>query len=255
MHFPAAIKKSHLVFYKKYTGRFIRKAKKIITVSAFSAKDINKHYPAAKEKMNIVYNGVRTIFSPTGEDKKTAVKNKFTEGKEFFLYAGSVHPRKNLVNLLKAYSIFKKRLQSGLKLVICGRLAWKNETFLEDLASYKYRDDVIMTGYLPDKELTELMGAAYAFVYPSLYEGFGMPVLEAMRAGIPVITSTHSAMEEICGDAALYADPASPASIAEKMMLIYKDEGLKNKLVDKGRSRQAQFSWDKTADQIWEILQ
>src|SRR5690606_32023968 len=138
--------------------------------------------------------------------QKENVKLKFTDGKEFFLYTGAIHPRKNLINLLKGFSVFKKRLQSNFKLVIAGRLAWKYESFLNDIKSYKYRQDIILTGYIPEEDLADLTGSAYAMIYPSLFEGLGVPVLEAMQSGTPVITSEGSAMQEVAGDAAIYAD-------------------------------------------------
>ena len=254
LHYPAGIKRSHLHFYKKYTPQFLKKAERIATVSAFSREDMIKQYAVPAEKIDIIPNGVNEYFRPLHDAGRREVKNKYTEGKEYFLYTGSIHPRKNLINLLKAFSIFKKRQQSGMKLVLTGRLAWKYESFLNSLESYKYREDVLMTGYLPTKELVRVMGAAYVFVYPSLWEGFGMPVTEAMRCEVPVITSSGSAMSEIAGEAALYADPQDPGSIAEKMMLIYKDENLRKDLIVKGREAVAYYNWDKTAALLWNCI-
>ena len=141
-----------------------------------------------------------------------------------------------------------------MKLVLAGRLAWKYDSFLEKMKSYKYREDVILTGYLEEDELVKIMGAAYALVYPSFLEGFGVPVLEAMQCNVPVITSSHSAMEEIAGDAALYTDPASYEDIAEKMMQVYKDEKLRKELIMKGKLITPQFSWDKTAALLWQAI-
>ena len=121
-----------------------------------------------------------------------------------------------------------------MKLVLAGRLAWKYESFTESLKSYKYRDDVILTGYLPEEELAGLTAAAYAMVYPSLYEGFGLPVAEAMQSGVAVITSSNSAMQEIAGEAALYADPTDINAIADQLKRIYKDETLRSELTVKG---------------------
>ena len=141
-----------------------------------------------------------------------------------------------------------------MKLVLAGRLAWRYDSFLKDLHSYKYRNDVVVTGYLEDEELFELLGAAYAFAYPSLFEGFGIPVIEAMASGIPVITSANSAMQEIAGDAALYFNPGEPSSIAEKMMLIYKDENKRNELIQKGLQHCQTYTWQKTADKLWQTI-
>lgn len=142
-----------------------------------------------------------------------------------------------------------------MKLILAGRLAWKYESFEKDLRSYKYRDDVVMTGYVEENELVKIIGAAYGMVYPSLFEGFGVPVLEAMRCEVPVITSANSAMQEIAGDAALYADVTSPADIANQLMLLYKDEKLRKELIQKGRIIAREYTWDQTAGLLWQCIQ
>ena len=254
LHYPSAIKKSHLLFYKRYTPKFLGKAISIATVSEFSKKDIIAQYGTDAKKINVVYNGVKEIFNPINNEAKATIKNKYTDGKEYFIYAGSIHPRKNLITLLKAFSVFKKRQQTNMKLVLAGRLAWQYESFEKDLKSYKYRNDVVLTGYVEDAVLADIIGAAYALVYPSLFEGFGVPVLEAMRCDVPVITSADSAMQEIAKDAALYADANSHTDIANKMMLLYKDENLRKELILKGRQIVKQYSWDKTATLLWQSI-
>ena len=255
LHYPSAIKKSHLLFYKRYTPKFLGKAISIATVSEFSKKDIIAQYGTDAKKINVVYNGVKEIFNPINNEAKATIKNKYTDGKEYFIYAGSIHPRKNLITLLKAFSVFKKRQQTNMKLVLAGRLAWQYESFEKDLKSYKYRNDVVLTGYVEDAVLADIIGAAYAQVYPSLFEGFGVPVLEAMRCDVPVITSADSAMQEIAKDAALYADANSHTDIANKMMLLYKDENLRKELILKGRQIVKQYSWDKTATLLWQSIE
>ncbi|HMK25431.1 MAG TPA: glycosyltransferase family 1 protein [Chitinophagaceae bacterium] len=251
LHHPSFIKRSHLLFYKKYTPKFLEKAKTIATVSEFSKKDILAHYNTEPGKIDVVFSAARDIFHPASEEEKIVVKNKYTDGKEYFLYAGAIHPRKNLMNLLKAFSVFKKRQQTNMKLILAGRLAWKYGSFTESLKTYKYRNDVLMTGYVQEEELVKITGAAYGLIYPSLFEGFGVPVLEAMQSDVPVITSADSAMQEIAKDAALYADATSYTDIADKMMLLYKDENLRKQLIEKGRQAARQYSWDKTADLLW----
>lgn len=255
LHYPSTIKKSHLLFYKRYTPKFLGKAISIATVSEFSKKDIIAQYGTDAKKINVVYNGVKEIFNPINNEAKATIKNKYTDGKEYFIYAGSIHPRKNLITLLKAFSVFKKRQQTNMKLVLAGRLAWQYESFEKDLKSYKYRNDVVLTGYVEEAVLAEIIGAAYGLVYPSFFEGFGVPVLEAMRCDVPVITSADSAMQEIAKDAALYADANSHTDIANKMMLLYKDENLRKELILKGRQIVKQYSWDKTATLLWQSIE
>ena len=254
LHYPDFIKRSHLRFYKKYTGKYLEKASVVATVSDFSKQDILSNYNVNPAKVNVIYNAAREIFNPIDDEEKTRVKERYAGGKEYFLYTGAIHPRKNLMNLLRAFSLFKKRQESNFKLMLAGRLAWKYEVFTRDLKSYKYRDDVILTGYLGENELSGLMAAAYALVYPSLFEGFGMPVLEAMRCHTPVITSSGTAMEEIAANAALLADPNDHNDIADKMMRLYKDETLRNQLIEKGKLVVQNFSWDRTAEMLWQCI-
>ena len=254
IHYPKFIPASHLYFLKRYTPRFLAKAGRIATVSAFSKNDIQKHYSVDPYKIDIVYSAAKNIFKPVSQETREQVKKKYSNGHEYFLYTGAIHPRKNLLTLLKAFSVLKKKQKSNIRLILAGRMAWKNESFIEALKTYKYRDDVLVTGYLPEQELVNLTGSAYALVYPSLWEGFGVPVLEAMRCEVPVITSRNSAMQEIAGDAALYADPDSFHDLAEQMMLLYKDERIREELIQKGRSVEASFTWDRTANLLWETL-
>ena len=255
LHYPSLIPKSHLLYYKRYTPKMLAKAKAITTASAFSKNDIIDQYVVSADKINVVYNAAKEIFEPLTDEEKQATKAKYTGRKEYFIYAGAIHPRKNLVNLLKAFSLFKKRQQSSMKLVLTGRLAWKYDSFVKNLKTYKYRDDVVMTGYVGEEEIKKLIGSAYAMVYPSLFEGFGVPVLEAMQSDVPVITSLNSSMQEIAKEAALYADPESPADIAEKMMLLYKDEKLRSQLIEKGRVTGKQYSWEQSAEHLWQSIE
>jgi len=254
LHYPAHIKRSHLYFFKKYIPQFLKKANSIATVSEFSKKDILNHYKTDPEKISVVYSAAKDIFKPVTFETAEATKEKYTDGAEYFLYIGAIHPRKNLVNLLKAFSIFKKRLKSNMKLVLAGRLAWKYDSYIQNLKKYKFKEDVIMLGYLSEDELVKITGSAYALVYPSLLEGFGVPVLEAMKCHVPVITSSGSSMEEIAKDAALYADPESFEEIAAKMMLVYKDENLRKELIEKGKVIADQFSWKRTAELLWQSI-
>jgi glycosyltransferase involved in cell wall biosynthesis len=255
LHHPSFIYRSHLLFYKRYTPKFLKKASAVVTVSQFSKNDIVSHYKTDPSGIDVIYNAARSSMRPLTWQEKQSVTHQFTAGKNYFIYAGSIHPRKNLVNLLKAFSIFKKRQKSDWKLVIAGRAAWQSKKFMDSISSYKYRDDLVLTGYIEDQQLSQLIGAAYAMVYPSLFEGFGMPVTEAMQAGVPVITSENSAMQEIAGDAALYTDPSSHEDIADKMMRLYKDEALRDRLIQKGLEKAKEFDWDRSAKMLWQSIE
>ena len=254
LHHPATYRKSHAAYYKRNLPRFVRKAASIATVSEFSKNDIIGQYRIPESKLDVVYSAAKEVFQPTPFEERQRVKEQYTGGREYFIYTGAVHPRKNLINLLKAFSQFKKRQQASWKLVLAGRLAWKNDEFLTLLKTYKYRDDVVLTGYLPEDELVRLVGSAYALVYPSLFEGFGVPVIEAMKCGVPPLTSAGTSMEEIGGEAALYFNPEDPTDIADKLMLIYKDEHLRSELIRKGQEQAAQYTWDRTAGLVWESM-
>lgn len=254
LHYPAFIPKSQLMFLRYYTPRYIKQAKAVITVSQFSKNDIIEQYGASPDKIKVILNGAKDSFKPVSVEEKEAIRKKYTDGKEYFIYTGSIHPRKNLVNLLKAFSIFKKRQKSNWKLVIAGRLAWKNEKFNQSLRTYKYRQDVVMTGYLPEEVLANLTAAAYAMVYPSLWEGFGIPVADAMKAGVPVITTKGSAMEEVAAGCALLANTNNHQDLAEKMMMMYKDEGMRANLIKKGNEQVKDYDWGKAANKLWDAI-
>lgn len=253
-HRPQDFKPLHAPYYRYYQPRFIRKASQVLAVSAFTRQDIANRYSMKASAIGLAGNGVRSGFKPLSFARQQEVKDLLTGGREYFLYTGAIHPRKNLVNLLKAFSLFKKRMQSSMMLVLAGRLAWKNEAFEKLLHTYKYKHDVLLTGYLPEEKLKEVMASAYALVYPSLFEGFGLPVIEAMACGVPVLTSAGTAMEEVAGDAALLFDPANPASIGDKLMTIYRDETLRATLVQQGLARAGAFSWEVSAASIAEAL-
>ena len=254
IHYPAYLKRSHLLFYKKFTPLFIKKARRIVTVSQFSSQDIISSYGVDGDKIDVVYNGVSNKFLPIHFSIKAEIKEKYTDGNEYFLYTGAIHPRKNLINLLKAFSIFKKKQKSSMRLVIVGRLAWKNEKFMELLKSYRFKEEVSMPGYIDQVSLAKITAAAYAMVYPSLFEGFGVPPLEAMRCGVPVLASNVSAIPEIGGNAIMYFDPADYVDIANKMMMIYKDEKLRREYIELGLERVKLYNWERTSGLLWDSI-
>ncbi|MES2003609.1 MAG: glycosyltransferase family 1 protein [Bacteroidota bacterium] len=254
LHYPEFIPWYHRLYYQRYTKIFLKKARTLVTVSAYTRSDIIKNNQISNRNIHIVRGAAKKEFKPLTYTEKEQVKEGFADGREYFLFTGGIHPRKNLLNLLKAFSLFKKWQHSNMKLLVVGRLAWQYNDVLAKLKTYKYRDDVVMLDYLPDEQLSRVTAAAYAMVYPSFFEGFGLPILEAMQSEVPVITSNTSSMPETGGDAALYADPSDPDAIAKQMLALYRDESNRSALIAAGKIRAAQFSWDKAASELWELV-
>ncbi|WP_207491988.1 glycosyltransferase family 4 protein [Aridibaculum aurantiacum] len=255
LHFPRFIPKHHLFFYKTHTGKFLRKAKVVATVSEFSKADIIKRYKTPAEKIINVGSAAKAVFKPVDWEQREEVKEKYAQGFEYFLFVGGIHPRKNLLNLLKAFSNFKKWQRTNMKLLVAGKKGWMYDDTLGKLKTYKYRDEVILLDYLPEEALAQVVASAYAVVYPSFFEGFGVPIVEAMQCEVPVLTSNSSSMPEVGGDAALYADADNPQAIADNMQRIFKDEKLRSSLIEKGKEQARKFTWDATADLMWNAIE
>ena len=255
IHHPKFIPTIHRIFYKRYTPLFLKKASVVATVSEFSKNDIIDQYHVDEQKIINVSSAAKTIFQPVEWDEKEAIKTEYADGCEYFVFVGGIHPRKNLLNLLKAFSLFKKRQRSNMKLLIAGRIAWDYDKITEKMETYKFRQDVKLLGYMGEAALAKLVAAAYALVFPSYFEGFGVPILEAMQSHVPVITSNTSSMTEIGETAALYADPADPADIADQMKRIFTNENLRSQLVGKGKLVAAKYSWQQTSELMWQAIQ
>jgi glycosyltransferase involved in cell wall biosynthesis len=253
-HYPQFISKQHVWYYKLFTPKFLNKATRVATVSEFSKKDIIDQYKTDPSKIDVVYSAAKNIFQPLDATRQQNVKEEYADGCEFFLFTGGIHPRKNLLNTLKAFSLFKKWQQSNMKLLVAGRLAWQYDEVLQKLRTFKYRNDVVLLDYVEEKELVNITASAYAVLYPSYWEGFGVPVLEAMQSGVPVVTGNKSSMPEIGGSAALYANVADADSIAKQMLAFYKDESLRKELIEAGKEQASKFSWDNTAALMWQSI-
>jgi glycosyltransferase involved in cell wall biosynthesis len=253
LFYPSYYGRTELYFLKRYAKKFLQKANSIITVSEFLEKNIISRFGIDKGKITVV-RGSGENFYALGDDEKAAVRNEYTGGKNFFLYAGAIDQRKNLVNLLKAFSVFKKRQKSDWKLVLAGAIAPNYKQFAEGLKTYKYREDVVLTGPVSNDAANRLNGAAYAFIFPPLWEGAGVQVMEAMNCNVPVICSGSASLPEIAGDAALYVNTSDHRDIAEKMMLLYKDETMRNNMIEKGRARMKEYTWDEAAKLSWQAI-
>lgn len=250
-HFPEHVGMLTRKYLQHYSPLFAKRAQRIATVSEFSKQDIIRTYGIEQAKIDVVGNGAREIYHPKSEPEIAAAKNKFGINGKYFMYAGAIQPRKNLANIFRAFDHFKRKNPGNEKLVVAGRKAWKFKEALEVYESMENKQDVIFTGHLTSEDLASLMAGAMALVYVSLFEGFGIPIIEAMNCGTPVITSKVSSMPEVAGDAALLVQPESVNEIADAMEKISKDEQLRKSLIVKGDLQKQKFSWDKTAAALW----
>lgn len=254
-HYPNDVSWIVRKYYKHFFPKFARKATRIATVSEFSKKDIVDCYKINANNIDVVYNGCNDLYKPISKELQQTTKQKFSSSCEYFLFVGSLHPRKNIARLFQAFDQFKSTENSSVKLVIVGeKYRWTNEIKSAYL-NMKFKEDVVFTGRLNTEELHHVIASALAMTYIPYFEGFGIPILEAMNCETPVITSNITSMPEVAENAALLVDPFSIQSISSAMISIYKDENLRNSLIEKGRKRKLDFSWDKTADELWESIE
>ncbi len=242
-------------YYNHFFPKFAKKAKRLATVSYYSKEDLIRTYKIHPDDIDVVYNGVNTLYTPTTSEEQEATRQKYTDGKQYFLYIGSLHPRKNICGLLRAYDAFRTSMDTDIKLVITGGEMFKTEEISKTYEGMRFKEDVVFTGRLPIEELHQVLGAALALTFVPYFEGFGIPVIEGMSAGIPVICSNTTSLPEVGGNAVLYADPFVVSQIKDAMVQIASDESLREELIQKGKKQQQRFSWDKTADQLWGSIQ
>jgi len=254
-HFPEDIPFLVRKYYKTMFPRFAQKASRLATVSEYSKKDVADTYGINTSKIDVVYNGAGNIFRPLPEDTKQETRKKFTNGSDYFFFVGTLHPRKNLVNLFKAFDLFKKSDIKNIKLVIAGAKMWWTDEIRLAYEGMVFRDEVIFTGRVSDQDLAMLMASALALTYVSYFEGFGIPILEAFSCDTPVITSNLTSMPEVAGNAAILTDPFSPVSIAGAMQKLASDNAFRQKMIDAGREQRLKFSWQQTADKLWDCIE
>ncbi len=249
----------HRLAYQLTIKSAVKKAKKIIAVSWNTKKDLQNLFNADDEKINVIYEGVHEKFQPRhheqNEKKLEDVKQKFRLDKPYLLYTGVWRSHKNLPNLIKAFHILKTDYGFDGYLVITGRKDPMYAPELEEKTlSLKLEDDVIFTGLVEERDLVPLYTGALAYVFPSLYEGFGLPPLEAMQCGVPVVASEISSIPEICGkDNAVFFNPEDPENMAEKIFEVTSQPSLREKLIANGLQRVKQFSWQKMTQETLKV--
>ncbi|MCF6170459.1 MAG: glycosyltransferase family 4 protein [Bacteroidales bacterium] len=254
-HYPGNMPLLVQKYYKFFTPRFAEKATRIATVSNFSKQDIVRQYGTEPKKIDVVYNGANEQFKPLSREEKEKAKLDFADGKDYFVFIGALNPRKNLVNLFRAFDSYRNDENTTAKLVVVGEKMWWTGEIRSTFESMVYRKEVVFTGRLKMKELLRVVGAALAMTYVSLFEGFGIPIVEAFFAEVPVITSEVTSMPEVAGDAALLVNPFRPDDIASAMKKITFDKELRQRLIEKGKNRRQRFSWDNTARHLWQSIE
>ncbi|MBT3243618.1 MAG: glycosyltransferase family 4 protein [Bacteroidetes bacterium] len=282
-------------YYNYFFPRYARKADRICTVSEYSKEDIHNTYKVAKNLIHVVYNGANEKYQVLDNKTKSSVKQRYTEGDDYFLFIGSIHPRKNLENLILAYKSFIQKTGSSIKLVVVGASMWKKKGSqtgsdhaqqngnvgtlnlgcactapggpgkaqntlahstdpLQDTLKAKYNEPVFL-GRLDQDELRDILGSALALTFVPWFEGFGIPVVEAMYAGVPVLTSTETSLPEVGGDAVLYAHPGSIEEISDQMEKLAGNPNIRQEMIERGIKRKDHFTWDKTASNVWACLE
>ncbi len=254
-HHPLDVPWYNRLHFRHYFPQYAKKAGRIATVSEFSAKDISQRYGVSRDKIDVVFNGVSSGFSPVDDVQKTITKAKYTGGKPYFLYWGSINPRKNIVNLMLAFEQFKKASSNDIQLVLAGSVAWWTSEMQQTLDSLTFKSSVHLPGRIPEDALNALVGSALAVTYIPYFEGFGIPVIEAFSAGVPVITANITSMPEVAGNAALLVNPFQPETIAQAMAKLAEDEALRFDLIKKGLERSRMFTWERTADLLWDSVE
>lgn len=254
-HFPNVLDFKNRLFYNSFFPLYIKKAHRIVTISDFCKNDIIKSYNIELTKISVIYgdsNIQRIKLTPI---EKEVVRKEFSMGCQYFFFVGSLLPRKNIKNLILAFQEFKNNSNSDVKLLISGNKLWGTDEIMTLIENFKYKKDIVFLGRLSDNELQLVLASSLSLCYVSLFEGFGIPILEAMKCEVPVITSNVTSMPEISGGAAILVDPMDIVSISSAMNLIFENkDNLREDLILKGIERTKYYSWKKSAELLWRIV-
>ncbi len=254
-HHPEHLPPGVAHFYRSRFPRFAQRATRIATVSEYSKNDIVNLYGIHPDRIDVVYNGVNPEFRRATSDEVRATRARYTGGAPYIVYVGSIHPRKNVDGLIRAYSAFRAQSAEHMKLVIVGAPMFNDQSTEAALRSSAYRDDVVFTGRLESAELAEVVAAALFMAFLPHFEGFGIPILEAFASGVPLVAANRSSLPEVCGDAALLVDAANEAHVVDAFLRLSADELLRNHYIQRGAERVRDFSWDTTARLLWQSLE
>ncbi|UYZ60712.1 glycosyltransferase family 4 protein [Hymenobacter latericus] len=255
-HYPQDVGWLVRKYYRYFTPRYVQASRRIVAVSEATRQDLVRTYGTDAAKVAVVYNAADAHFRPLPAPEQQAVRQQFSGGRPYILFVGALQPRKNLVNLLRAFDQFKQQTGSETQLLVVGRKAWKAGPILDAYQQMQHQQAVHLTGRVTDEELVQLYAAARACAYVPYFEGFGIPIVEAQQSGCPVLTSNCSSMPEVAGPGgALLADPFSVAQLTQALVRLDSDAGLRQQLAEQGLKNAARFSWAESARRLWQALE
>lgn len=253
-HHPEVLPWYWRLYYRLFARRHALAADRVATVSAYSKQDIVATYGIDPEAIDIVWNGAPERREIPDADEIATIRKRISGGAPWFYFVGTLQQRKNIAGMLRAFDLFRRQTGSDTKLVIAGRRKWWTAEMEAALRGMKYPEAVLFVGRVPDEELHAIAAASHGLLYVPFFEGFGIPILEAWRAGVPVITADVTAMPEVAGNAALLVDPHSDRDIAHALARLDADPALRNDLARLGAERADEFTWDRTARLMWECI-
>lgn len=255
LYMPELFTKGHKQRFKFFTDLCAKKADHIVAVSKATKDDVMKYMKFPESKISVIYEGADKRFTPERDEKRiTETMNKYGITKSYILCLSTVEPRKNMLRTIKAFEQLLIKGLDNYQLVLVGGNGWNNGEIYDYYKSHNMEDSVIFTGYASDEEIKHIYANATVFVYPSLCEGFGIPIIEAMQSGTPVITSNISCMPEVAGKACELVNPYSVSDIEHAIEKIISDEKLREKMREAGIKRAAEFSWEKCSKEVWELI-
>ncbi len=242
------------LYYNRYFPKFARKSCRIVTVSEFSKHDIVTSYGIDPNEIDVVYNGANKIYQPRDNDHKQEIKEKYSDGKDYFIFIGSMHPRKNIAGLFKAFNLFKNETGSDFKLIVVGSKFFMTKAIQKAFSVSEFKNDIVFTGRLNPEDLHEVLAGAYCMTFIPFYEGFGIPVIEAFNCDVPVICSDKTSLPEVAGEAALFVDPNDIHTVKNAMKRITEEDELRNNLIKAGKIQREKYNWKYTSDKLWESI-
>lgn len=247
LHFPQQVKRSARWYYQRYFPRYAVRAERLIAISEAVKQDLLRHYPIEDQKMVVAHHAAAGRFAPVDEPTKRRMRERYTQGHPYFLFVGAIQPRKNVANLIRAFTAFKRNTGRSERLVLAGRMAWHTADVRAELARSPFRSHIVLPGFVDEQTLPRLVGSALVFVLPSYLEGFGLPVLEAQEAGVPVLTTNVSALPEVAGRGALYFPPDDVVLLATLLERLCTDSRTRTQLIERGHRNGQRFSWAASA--------